>query len=565
MRGIFCSFAAMKPKMERKRVLRDMAILSGLTVLLMSLPFLVPGCGALALIGLLPLLVMERIADEAKVRRLWIWHYGTFLLWNTVTTWWVAEATLGGAVFAITANALQMSLIFGLFRAVKKRIGRGVPAYLFLAVAWIAWERYYLCWADISWPWLVLGNAFAGDLPLVQWYEWTGTLGGSLWVWASNLSLFALLLRLVGSGWRSLLPKARIAAVAALVLLYAGPLTLSLSRWYGFDEAEGVDGELPFLIVQPNIDPYAKFQTATQEGYDRQLIDTADAFLADRGEGGTLLVVAPETFTWGMLEGWLDGHSSQRRFREDLLQAHPETAVNLLYGASTHEIFEGETAPSRTARRIDGDWYEDHNSALMTDASGRIDIYHKSKLVVGVESTPYPVVFVPIDEWLGGVMGRNIGQPCRTALPVVTAEGERIGVGCAICYESVYGEFCTEYVRDGGARLLSVITNDGWWGDTPGYRQHLRYSSLRAIETRREILRCGNTGISAHIDRRGRILAETPWWQPATLSGVARLSSEQTFFVRNGDIVGRVCVLLFILLLGLAVVGKLRYQDSNLN
>ena len=545
----------MKAKPQRKVPYRSMIILAGLTVLLMSLPFLVPGCGVLALIGLVPLLAMERIADEAGVRHFWIWHYTTFLAWNAVTTWWVAEASLGGCIFAMTANALQMSLVFGLFRAVKRRIGRGVPAYLFLAAAWIAWERYYLVWAEISWPWLVLGNAFAGDPALVQWYEWTGTLGGSLWVWASNLSLFALMLSLLGGRWRKLLPKARIAAVTALMLLYAGPVALSLSRWYGFDDEADVDGQLPFLIVQPNIDPYAKFQAATQASYDNQLIAEVDRYLADgHAAGGTLLVVAPETFTYGMIGSWLMKHPSHQRYLESL-RCHPETAINLLYGASTHDLFEGGEAPSHTARRDGTTWFEDHNSALIADASGRIEIYHKSKLVVGVESTPYPAFFAPLDEWLlGGVMGRDIGQDKRTPLSVVTAEGRRIPIGCAICYESVYGEFCTEYVRDAGARLLTVITNDGWWGDTPGYMQHLRYSSLRAIETRREVVRCGNTGISAHIDRRGRILATTPWWQPASLSGIARLSSSQTFFVRNGDLVGRLSVLVFLLMLGLYLV-----------
>ena len=466
----------------------------------------------------------------------------------------MAEATFGGAVFAIVANSLQMSLVFGLFRAVKKRIGRGVPAYIFLVAAWIAWERYYLVWAEISWPWLVLGNAFAGDPALVQWYEWTGTLGGSLWVWASNLSLLALMLSLLGGSWQRLLPKARLAAVAALVVLYAGPLTLSLSRWYGFDDEEGVDGELPFLIVQPNIDPYAKFQVATQEAYDNNLIAEVDAYLAGH-DGGTLLVVAPETFTWGMISGYLINHPSHQRYLEDLMRRHPETAINMLYGATTLDLFEGSEAPSHTARQESGYWYEDHNSALIADRTGRIEVYHKSKLVVGVESTPYPAFFAPLDEWLlGGVMGRDIGQASRTPLNVETAEGTCIPIGCAICYESVYGEFCTEYVRDAGARLLTVITNDGWWGDTPGYMQHLRYSSLRAIETRREVVRCGNTGISAHIDRRGRILATTPWWQPATLSGIARLSSSQTFFVRNGDLVGRLCVLVFLLMLGFYLV-----------
>ena len=546
--------------MNRAIYLRTFAILSALTVLLLSLPFLVPGCGVMVLTGMVPLLAMERIASRAGVRRFWLWHYGTFLVWNAVTTWWVCNATVGGGIFAMTANALQMSLIFGLFRAFKKKIGGGVVPYIFLAALWIAWERFYLVSAEISWPWLVLGNAFAGDIGLIQWYEYTGTLGGSLWIWGVNLSLFGIMIAVAEGHWRKLLPKARYAALGGALLLLFGPMIVSALRWNSYEETQD---PLPVLIVQPNIDPYAKFKASLQDGYDEALcqavddavISTASAsVISTKAEGRvekSLLVVAPETFTWGMDLALAADHPTQQRLAA-LSARHPDLAMNVLYGASTFDRHADK--PSRLAVRRGGAWLEQHNTALMTDASGRIEYYNKSKLVVGVEATPYPAVFVPVDNWLGGVMGRNVGQERRTPLFVETREGRRIPVGCAICYESVYGEFCTEYVRDAGAELIAVITNDGWWGNTPGYRQHLRYSSLRAIETRRDIVRCGNTGISAIIDQRGRILAETPWWQPAVLTGEVNCNTAETFFVRNGDIAGRISVLVTLLLLALFLV-----------
>ena len=201
--------------------------LAAVFVLLMSVPFLVEGCGWLALLGFVPLLCMERVADAEGRRHFWWWHYGTFVAWNAVTTFWVCNATVGGGIFAVLANALQMSLVFGLFRWVKRRF-RGRPRgtalpYLFLAAAWIAWEKYYLTVAEISWPWLVLGNAFAGTSSLVQWYEFTGTLGGSLWVWVSSLSVFGLMVAFsdgrFASRWNW---KARFAAVFGTVPWWSG-------------------------------------------------------------------------------------------------------------------------------------------------------------------------------------------------------------------------------------------------------------------------------------------------------------------------------------------------------
>jgi apolipoprotein N-acyltransferase len=156
---------------------------------------------------------------------------------------------------------------------------------------------------------------------------------------------------------------------------------------------------------------------------------------------------------------------------------------------------------------------------------------------------------------LGGVMGRCVGQE-EVSLLNVHGSGTRIPVGCAVCYESVYGEYFTDYVRK-GAKAMTIITNDAWWGDTPGYRQHLSYASLRAIETRRAIARCANTGISAIISPSGEILQPTPWWEPAAIKGQIPLREDITFYVSHGDITGRVCTFLFILLL-LALLVRFR-------
>ena len=149
----------------------------------------------------------------------------------------------------------------------------------------------------------------------------------------------------------------------------------------------------------------------------------------------------------------------------------------------------------------------------------------------------------------GPLMGRCIGQDKAAALHF----RDSVALGCAVCYESVYGDFCRDYVKD-GARLMTVITNDAWWGDTPGYRQHFNYSRLRAIELRRDLARCGNTGISAIIDQRGDVVKAGPWWEPYVMKGIVNLNSEQTFFVKHGDITGRVCSLIFLLLLALTLV-----------
>ncbi|MBR2608259.1 MAG: hypothetical protein IKC68_00840, partial [Bacteroidales bacterium] len=202
----------------RIKMKRENILLWGLVLLfavLMSVPFLVPHTGLLALIGFIPLLCMERIASQMEKKHIWIYHYSAFVLWNAFTTFWVCNATVGGGIFAILANSLQMSLVFGLFRLSKSKFSGALP-YIFLAMAWIAWERFYFD-AEISWPWLVLGNSLARTTWAIQWYEFTGTLGGSLWIWACNLSIFGLLVALSDGSWACRNTKAKAATVIGLL------------------------------------------------------------------------------------------------------------------------------------------------------------------------------------------------------------------------------------------------------------------------------------------------------------------------------------------------------------
>jgi len=115
-----------------------------------------------------------------------------------------------------------------------------------------------------------------------------------------------------------------------------------------------------------------------------------------------------------------------------------------------------------------------------------------------------------------------------------------------------------------GAKILVVITNDGWWRNTDGYKQHMYYACLRAIENRREVLRSANTGISCRIDKLGRIQEHTEWWEPVVLSVKVNPFNNLTFFARHGDYIGRFgsfTVLFF--LLGMFVKTRTKKVKSS--
>ena len=524
-------------------------LLCALSSLLLSLPWLVPHTGALALVAFVPLLVADAISEQCRVRASWVFPAATFVAWNAATTFWVCNATVGGGIFAVLANAAQMLLVWLLFRLARKKMGGGVLPYLFLAAMWIAWERQYFH-VQISWPWLTLGGAFAQSTRTVQWYEYTGTLGGSLWIWVANLGIFGLLEAVSDGYWQRWKSLARVCAILGITLVIAGPVVASKLIWSSYEERS--EGTVDVVVGQPNFDPYEKFQSMTQAEQTGVLLDLFGEALAER-PAGPVLLLAPETFTSDIYLNAPEHSPTLQSFRRFLAE-HP--GAEMLFGASTYEIFSTHAAPTILARPYGEGWIVGHNTALTVTATGPVEVYHKSKLVVGTELTPYPKIFVPLDNWLAkkmgvsGLMGRCVGQD---GVSLLHWGEQRVPLGCAVCYESVYGEYCTEYVRQ-GARAMTIITNDAWWGNTPGYRQHLNFARLRAIELRRDIARCGNTGISGFIDQRGEILSQSDWWTRQTISGQINLSSEQTAFVRHGDVVGRVCTLVFLLLAAFLLV-----------
>ena len=166
-----------------------MSILSGG---LLTLSWPVQGLSFLVFFSLIPLFFVEdqinRDNSKQKKLRLFALNYLGFFIWNLGTTWWIVNSSVFGMVFAILCNTLFYSILMMLFHWSKKRLPLRT-AYIFLVTLWIAFEKFHLEW-DFSWPWLNLGNVFSEDIQWIQWYEFTGSFGGTLWVLLINIGLF---------------------------------------------------------------------------------------------------------------------------------------------------------------------------------------------------------------------------------------------------------------------------------------------------------------------------------------------------------------------------------------
>ena len=509
-------------------------------------------------VGWVPYLVLERQLTQqgARKRRVFAYTYLFLVLWNALTVWWVSYADLAAGIAAVVLNALMMCLPLMAFRQTKKRLGARI-GYLALPIYWIAFEQLHLRW-DLTWPWLTLGNGFAAVPQWVQWYEYTGFLGGSVWVWGVNLLIFFALVpgelwqaEAVSGSVRAGLSRGRSFKVGRLVPLLAIVFPLALSYVIGARYQEkGPPAEV--VVVQPNVDPYTeKFQGAPHFiPFDEQLtrmLDLSEQHLTPQ----TRLVLWPETsleeYYW---ENTIDSNPKIRRIRA-WLGRHP--GLTLLTGITSIVTYPNKEAVSETARyRDDAGYYDVCNSAAyFASATAPVQFYHKERLVPGVEKIPPLLTSLIAHIDLGGTVGSYGTRPEAKLLAVPGAPG--MVVRPLICYESIYGDFTAEYVR-GGATLLGLVTNDAWWHDSPGYRQLLRLGALRAIETRRDIARAANTGFTGFINQKGDITQREPAWVPTASRATVHLNGEMTFYTRVGEWIGRSVQALALLLLGWTII-----------
>ena len=484
----------------------------------------------------IPLLIIENNISHSELtkrKKLKIigFSYLSFFIWNICVTWWIYYASSGGAAMAIVCNPIFMCVVFMIWSNLNRRVNKPWAIWLLIPI-WLGYEYGHTLW-DLTWSWLILGNSFAFNHNWVQWYEFTGTSGGSLWVLIVNVLFFNIIKN------PTYTIKHFIKPITFIIVPIGISYTILVLKSSPANSADGYKT----LIIQPNVDPYNdKFYLEPQIQLHNLLIQ-----FQEKLDSSIDFLALPETYlTEDFTEGQENESYSLHFLVDSILQSHPK--LTIISGASTFGIYKPGDKVSATARR-DGNtenFFDVFNTGLQLNREG-ISYYHKSKLVPGVERMPFPALFKPLESFaidLGGTMGSLGIQEKRT---VFFSHNKKVGIAPVICYESVYSDYVADYVRN-GANLIFILTNDGWWDNSPGHKQHLAYSRLRAIETRREIARCANTGISCFVTPCGEIEQATAYWEQAMISKKMTPNDKQTLFVRFGDIISYTSSVLALLL-----------------
>lgn len=530
------------------------------------LPLLASLAGAVLLWAAWPVSPLTLLIFVAWIPMLWLeaninsWKKFTgytlihMFLWNLLVTWWVALASAPGAVGAFVVNSIAMTIPWLLFYFTKRRLGQRI-GYAGLIVYWLAFEFLHHNW-DLAWPWLTLGNSFAVQPGWVQWYQYTGASGGTLWILVTNLLAWSLINH-YRNGERGREYRIRL---AGLVLLLTTPILLSrliISSEKKIASAAWAGADRNIVVVQPNIDPYTeKFEAGSLEQQLNKLITLSESAI----NRGTRLVVWPETAIPAQVRE--DMIKEDFRFRAvwSFLKRHPN--VSLLTGLDSYIEYgtdRDKASPYARFHKPSGIYYDMFNTAALMEVDSTVQFYHKAKLVPGVETLPSFLNFM--GKWFedfGGVSG-TLGRDKERKVFVPWDQYYKSAP--IICYESIFSDYLTEFVRR-GANVLVIITNDGWWDDTPGYRQHMNYARLRAIETRKWIARSANTGISCFIDPLGNVINPQPWDTEAAIRYNIPVDNRQTFYVKYGDLLSRTAT---VLALGLLVWLLIQVIRKRLN
>ncbi|OVE53953.1 apolipoprotein N-acyltransferase [Chryseobacterium mucoviscidosis] len=518
-------------------------LLTLISAMLLSVSWPTYGVPFFIFFALVPLLMMEHGVSKFSDynRKSWVvfgLSYLCFVIWNVVTTGWLygsknpdGSHSMMAVVFPVLVNSFLYSLVFQCYHWYKNAQGTywGLG---FLIAIWMSFEKFHLGW-ELTWPWLNLGNVFSDYPKLIQWYDTLGATGGSFWILLINVLIFyTVRIWEAGRKRKELIKNTSI--VAALIII---PMIISVVKYNNFDEKP--IGSVNVLMLQPDLDPYAEKYTQDSLTIENDLLN-----LAERNSKTKIdYYIAPETALPGR------GSISETAFEKSVilnnlkgfLAKHPGSVFAT--GISSHRFFTNENNLPKEAYQIHtGLWVESFNSAVQVIPNQKVEVYHKGKLVPGVEIFPYMNYLKPLlgDAMinLGGTVASLGTDKERVAFSNPFNKGK---IAPIICYESIYGEFTGEYVKK-GANFLAIMTNDSWWGVTEGHKQLLSYAKLRAIETRREIARAANSGISAHINAKGEIMEDTFYGDKTALFSKINLYDGMTFYTRSGDLLSRFSV-----------------------
>jgi len=510
---------------KQKRKDRLLLILGGI-ILGISFPPIPFPLTLLIFIGLIPYFVV--ITKRTTLASISSATFLFSLVFSLVTIYWVgswsseADPYLMLAGVALLLAYPTVMLIPSTLYFLAKKVFPKFDAIWLFPIFWVTFE-YLLTLTDLRFPWVLLGHGLAKFNMFIQGADIIGTNGLSLVVAYINVLLFKSFFEKKENQKIRLKPFLVAATIFLCFLVYG------IFRVSSFNVSNKT---VKVGIIQPDLNPWDKWSKGNLSDRLNLNLNLSKQCVDEGAE----LILWPET----ALPVYAFG-GAYYSIENTIFNFIDTNNVSLLTGMP-HIIYfpDRDRLPEDAKYSEQGNYYYATYNAVIGLNPGTNDIqyYGKMKLVPLGERVPFvdQLAFLgDIFKWGVGITGWNIGKD-TTVFKIYNDNLDTIKVGGLVCYESVDPVFVTAFVQK-GAELITVVTNDSWYGKSSGPYQHKDFGMLRAVENRRSVVRCANGGISCIINAKGEILAETELYTKTTLVGKVPLQYEKTFYTENPLIV----------------------------
>jgi len=476
----------------------------------------------------------------------------------SMITLWVVNASVYGFLASALMGTFVWTMPLVCFYFIR-RFSNWKTALFALPFIWTAWEWLYHL-TPFSFGAVRLGYTQSDLLWLIQYADLTGVEGVTFWLVLVNVSIVLTLE--AGRGEREQRKRGENKRFAGLLispsrfllfLIFALPLIYTA---FVFFKPQMAEGEISIVAIQPNVSPLADYSAENlPDIFGKQLALTDKAVQTDVSD----LIVWNEA----AVPFVLSEDAAANNYLAKQLKKWNAPVLTGLIEVKNYAVNETRP-PLLVAQDRDQEFF--NVAALFEPAkieNGKLpvelpDLYLKRRLMPFLEHVPlsdrYPFLadlIIPI-----GTRPRlSYGEKAKN-FDFQTKDGTNVRIGTMICYENLYPEMSADAAIN-GAQVLAAITNEGFFAGSQGQYQLAAFSRFRSIETRRAVVRVAATGITRATDKFGRITAEVPAWSEQILRTKVSLSDEQTFYVRFGNWLPKICLLMVILLFFSAAANRL--------
>lgn len=494
-------------------------------------------------IAFVPLLLFEELTKTNNILTFLSVSYVCLVVWNFMTTNWIFSINETGGVLISLINPLFFAVPILGYRIVKKTYGFIMAGISFICL-WLSIEYFHHNW-ELAFPYLTLGYPLAKYPWMIQWYEFTGVLGGTSWILLCNLTLVGII--------RAIIFKRSLVLMSSSFLFVLIPSIVSAVLFY---KEEDKGQEVKFLILHSNADCYSmKYVTNPRDLLKHYLEYTIPAIKFD-----TEYILWPETAITGKLMYQDIRNDTDIKWLKDTLSHY--TKATLITGAFVNErvnfnpfIADPSDYPYLKYNKEHRLFYHSYNAAIqISKDDARIPVHTKKRLVPIEETTPYPKVLFFVRKYIKSFGGFGFTSKDDEANVFSSGSG-KVHVAPLICYESLFGEDVTEYVRQ-GANIIVVMLNEGWYKNPVAATHFVNFSKVRAIENRRWVARSSNDGISCFIDQKGSVIDKLTEFKPGILKATLETNDQLTFYSRHGDYLGRISFYLSLIVTPLFIVFR---------